>query len=81
MLKGFFNVPAPVNEPIKDYAPGSKERELLKAALADARSKQIDIPMHIAGKEVHTDKKGKHHPSTRSPTYFGINTVSARKLM
>jgi 1-pyrroline-5-carboxylate dehydrogenase len=62
MLKGFFNVPAPVNEPIKDYAPGSKERELLKAALADARSKQIDIPMHIAGKEVHTDKKGNITP-------------------
>jgi 1-pyrroline-5-carboxylate dehydrogenase len=62
MLKGFFNVPAPVNEPIKDYAPGSKERELLKAALADARSKQIDIPMHIAGKEVHTDKKGTVNP-------------------
>jgi 1-pyrroline-5-carboxylate dehydrogenase len=62
MLKGFFNVPAPVNEPIKEYAPGSKERELLKAALAEARSKQIDIPMHIAGKEVHTDKKGNITP-------------------
>jgi 1-pyrroline-5-carboxylate dehydrogenase len=62
MLKGFFNVPAPVNEPIKDYAPGSKERELLKAAIAEARSKQIDIPMHIAGKEVHTEKKGNITP-------------------
>ncbi|MBE9599237.1 L-glutamate gamma-semialdehyde dehydrogenase [Pedobacter sp. MC2016-24] len=58
MLKGFFNVPAPVNEPILGYAPGSKERELLEAALADARSKQIEIPMYIAGQEVHTDKKG-----------------------
>ncbi len=62
MLKGFFNVPTPVNEPIQDYAPGSKERELLKAALADARSKQIDIPMHIGGKEIHTDQKGKLTP-------------------
>jgi len=26
MLKGFFNVPIPVNEPILGYAPGSKER-------------------------------------------------------
>jgi len=58
MLKGFFNVPAPVNEPILGYAPGSKERELLEAALANARSKQIEIPMYIAGQEVHTDKKG-----------------------
>ncbi len=62
MLKGFFNVPAPVNEPILAYAPGSKERELLKAALAEARSEQIDIPMYIGAEEVHTDNKGKVTP-------------------
>ncbi|MDQ7949874.1 MAG: L-glutamate gamma-semialdehyde dehydrogenase [Pedobacter sp.] len=62
MLKGFFNVPTPVNEPILGYAPGSKERELLKAALADARSKVIDIPMYIGGKEVFTEQKGKVTP-------------------
>jgi 1-pyrroline-5-carboxylate dehydrogenase len=57
MLKGFFNVPVPINEPIFGYEPGSKERELLKAALADARSKQIDIPMYIGGEEVYTENK------------------------
>lgn len=62
MLKGFFNVPVPVNEPILGYAPGSKERELLEAALKEARSKQIDIPMYINGKQVFTDKKGKVSP-------------------
>ncbi|ETZ19985.1 L-glutamate gamma-semialdehyde dehydrogenase [Pedobacter sp. V48] len=62
MLKGFFNVPAPINEPILGYAPGSKERELLKAALADARSKQIEIPMYIGVEEVHTEVKGKVTP-------------------
>jgi 1-pyrroline-5-carboxylate dehydrogenase len=62
MLKGFFNVPVPVNEPILGYAPGSKERELLEAAIVDARSKQIDIPMYIGGKLIHTDKKGKVSP-------------------
>lgn len=62
MLKGFFNVPTPVNEPIFGYEPGSKERELLKAALADARSQQIDIPMYIGGTEVHTENKGKVSP-------------------
>lgn len=62
MLKGFFNVPIPVNEPIFGYAPGSKERELLAAALAEARSKQGDIPMYIGGKPVHTDTKGKVTP-------------------
>ena len=62
MLKGFFNVPAPVNEPILGYAPGSKERELLKAALADGRAQVIDIPMYIGGKEVHTQNKGSVTP-------------------
>ena len=59
MLKGFFNVPTPVNEPILNYGPGSKERVLLKEALAEARSHQQDIPMYIGGKAIHTDKKGK----------------------
>jgi len=62
MLKGFFNVPTPVNEPILGYAPGSKERELLKAALEEARSTKGDIPMYIGGKAVHTEKKGKVTP-------------------
>ena len=57
MLKGFFNVPAPVNETILNYAPGSKERELLKQALSDARSKEIDVPMYINGKEIRNNKK------------------------
>lgn len=59
MLKGFFNVPTPVNEPINSYAPGTKERLLLKEAIAEARAKQLDIPMFIGGKEVHTKNKKK----------------------
>ena len=31
MLKGFFNVPKPVNEPVLSYAPGSPERAELQA--------------------------------------------------
>jgi 1-pyrroline-5-carboxylate dehydrogenase len=57
MLKGFFNVPVPHNEPVLNYAPGSAERAALTAALTDASSKKIDIPMYIGDKEVHTGKK------------------------
>ncbi|HEY0244101.1 MAG TPA: aldehyde dehydrogenase family protein, partial [Mucilaginibacter sp.] len=57
MLKGFFNVPTPQNEPILNYGPRSLERAALKAALDEARSKVIDIPMYIGDKEVHTGKK------------------------
>jgi len=62
MLKGFFNVPVPVNEPVYTYAVGTKERKLLKAAIDEARNKEIDVPMFIGGKEVRTDKKVKLTP-------------------
>jgi 1-pyrroline-5-carboxylate dehydrogenase len=62
MSTGFFVVPTPVNEPILSYAPGSKERELLQAAIAEARSKTIDIPMYIGGKEVRSGKTVSIHP-------------------
>src|SRR5690606_6674612 len=57
MLKGFFNVPVPVNEPVYSYAPGTTERALLKAAIEEARSQKIDVPMYIGGEEVYTGKK------------------------
>ena len=57
MLKGFFNVPEPKNEPVKSYAPGSPERESLQAAIKEARSKVLDIPMHIGNQEVRTDNR------------------------
>jgi len=62
MSTGFFVVPTPVNEPILSYAPGTKEREMLKSALAEARAKTLDIPMYIGGKEVRSGKTVSIHP-------------------
>lgn len=56
MLKGFFNVPTPHNEPVKNYAPGSPERKELQAMLQTLRSQQIDVPMYIGSEEVRTGK-------------------------
>ena len=57
MSVGFFKVPTAVNEPVKNYAPGSPERELLQAKLKQMRSVEMDAPMYIGGQEVRTDKK------------------------
>lgn len=54
MTKGFFNVPKPVNEPIYSYAPGTRERALLKEAIDQAYASLGDIPMYIGGQEVRT---------------------------
>ena len=49
---GLFRPPAPQNEPVRDYAPGSPEREELRVRLEQMRSDEIDIPLVIGGKEI-----------------------------
>ncbi|MBD2759109.1 L-glutamate gamma-semialdehyde dehydrogenase [Yimella sp. cx-573] len=44
--------PAPINEPVLDYAPGSPERANLELALQQIGSEQVDLPHTIAGKRV-----------------------------
>ena len=62
MSKGMYQVPIAVNEPILNYAPGSKEKKELKAMLAELKSKVLDIPMFIGGKEVRTEDKREIRP-------------------
>jgi len=62
MSRGIFEVPVAYNEPVKDYAPGSPEREELKEVIREFRSKERDIAMIIGGKEVKTENKFSIHP-------------------
>lgn len=62
MSKGFYHVPIPKNEPVLAYAPGSKERQLLKKALEEARAQALDIPMFIGPDEVRSGNKKKLSP-------------------
>ncbi|WP_018618895.1 L-glutamate gamma-semialdehyde dehydrogenase [Spirosoma luteum] len=57
MSTGIFNVPPPVNEPVKEYRAGSSERKTIEQALADFRAKETDIPMYIGETEVRTQNK------------------------
>jgi 1-pyrroline-5-carboxylate dehydrogenase len=61
-MPGFYNVPHPKNEPVLSYAPGSKERQLLRKALEEMRSNVVDIPMFIGGQEIRTGNKKKVSP-------------------
>jgi 1-pyrroline-5-carboxylate dehydrogenase len=51
---GLFRPPPPANEPIRDYAPGSPEREALKRRLEEMRRERLDIPSVIGGEEIRT---------------------------
>jgi 1-pyrroline-5-carboxylate dehydrogenase len=62
MSLGYFNYPPPANEPVLSYAPGSKEKEILKQTLKELKSTEHDIPMYIGGKEVRTGRKKAIHP-------------------
>jgi len=54
MTHGVFQVPAPVNEPVRAYAPGSSEKASIKKKLAELASETIEVPLVIGGKEVRT---------------------------
>jgi len=62
MVKGFFDVPVAVNEPVLSYAPGSPERAELQAMILEMRGKEIDLPMTIDGKEIRSGKLERMFP-------------------
>ncbi|MBA3659184.1 MAG: L-glutamate gamma-semialdehyde dehydrogenase [Gemmatimonadales bacterium] len=53
-MSGSVNIPTPRNEPVLGYAPGTPERNALKAALAVVGAQQPEIPVVIGGQEVRT---------------------------
>jgi len=54
MLKGFFQVPKAVNEPIKSYAPNSPEKAAVAAAYTKMWNSKIDVPLYIGSEEIRT---------------------------
>ena len=54
MLKGFFNVPKAVNEPVKSYAPNSPEKAAVLAAYKKMWDSKIDVPLYIGSEEIRT---------------------------
>jgi len=53
---GIFRPPKPVNEPVKDYAPGSPEREELRRRLDQMQGERIEAPLVIGGEDVTTSE-------------------------
>ena len=54
MGKGFFNVPEPINEPVKSYAPGTPEREAVTQQYNTYYNSSVDVPLYIGKDEVKT---------------------------
>lgn len=57
MAASNFQVPKPVNEPVLNYAHGSKEKQALQSKIQELRSIELSIPMNIGGEKIHGTKK------------------------
>ncbi|MFN5183820.1 MAG: L-glutamate gamma-semialdehyde dehydrogenase [Bacteroidota bacterium] len=92
MPKGIYKVPIPVNETVKQYAPGSPERKELQETLKKMRSVEVDIPMYIGSDEVrskntidlcpphdHKHKLGRFHKSGKEHVKQAINAAMSAK--
>jgi 1-pyrroline-5-carboxylate dehydrogenase len=51
---GIFRPPTPANEPVKEYLPGSPEREQLRRRLDQLQGERIELPLVIGGENVTT---------------------------
>lgn len=89
---GNYRVPAPINEPIYSYAPGSTETEKLVKAIAELKKTKIDIPMIIGGKEIkvgnptkitsphnHTLELGQYYQGGRNEIQMAIDAALKAK--
>jgi len=56
MPNSIVMVPAPENEPILSYAPGTPERTEVQKKIKELKSQVLDIPLIIGGKEIRTEK-------------------------
>ncbi len=87
-----INIPYPQNEPVLSYAPGTPERQQLKAALETLKTQQIEVPLIIGGREVrtgnlakiacphdHSIELGKYHKAGPQEVQMAIDAAMAAK--
>ena len=67
----YFAYPVPQNEPVLNYAPGSKERDEQKKALQELKKTTVDIPMYIGGKEIRTNNRKEIRPPHETAHLLG----------
>lgn len=63
MSNAFYKVPVAVNEPVRNYQPGSVEHTALISKYNEMYNQQpIDVPMYIGSERVFTSNKGNLTP-------------------
>lgn len=62
MGKGFFNVPTPVNSPVREYKPGTPETESLLNTYKALYKSKVEVPLYIGGKQVRSNDVQEMNP-------------------
>ena len=62
------NVPVPVNEPVKTYAPGSAERAGLENRIKELAGERAELTMTIGGQQrMGAGERDGHRPAAQPP--------------
>ena len=72
MSNGFYKVPKATNEPVRDYAPGTKEHTDLMAMYKKMYKESADIPLYIGSEEIRTGKTVEIHPPHEKKHTLGV---------
>jgi 1-pyrroline-5-carboxylate dehydrogenase len=54
MSNAYFQLPEPINDPIRNYEPGSPDKALLKQTLVQMQGEEIEVPIIIGDQEIRT---------------------------
>jgi len=85
MFNGIFHIRKPDNEPVLSYAPGTREREELKATLQEMLDHPVEVPCLIGGREVRSgdlvEMKCPHQLSQSLGRYHRAGPKEAEKAI
>src|SRR5947207_12911680 len=76
---GHFEVPRPINEPVRQYPPGDSHRKSLKGRLAELTDARTEIPMTIGGEHRAGNGKGDLRAPHRKELSIGRYAVGVVK--
>src|SRR2546429_3487785 len=76
---GHFEVPRPINEPVRQYPPGDSHRKSLKGRLAELTDARTEVPMTIGGEHRAGNGKGDLRAPHRKELSIGRYAVGVVK--
>jgi 1-pyrroline-5-carboxylate dehydrogenase len=56
MSNAIVRIPTPENEPVRDYGPGSPEKESLKRRLDQMMNETVEVPVVVGGRRIFTGR-------------------------